>query len=247
MSLPIISILLLMALVATAVKWRRTGAVFGILSLLVIAGMGLPPLPRYFLDLLQPYDEGAIPAWKAKNAIVVLGAGTVPGRSRIELSSNGRIRVWKAALLYTACKSIPGRSCTLLLSGGDPLKNGATEAEVMARELASLGISANEMILEEQSRNTFQNAKNIASLLKGKNFDLVALTTSGTHMRRAMLFFSFFLINAVPAPADRTSGLSANLPVSFNLVAADTVMHETLGILQFHFYNLMGWNKPPSA
>lgn len=247
MSLPLIFLLSAASLVALLLKRRRTGMWLAAASLLVTAVLGLPPLPSALLSSLQEHDEGVYPEWKTKNAIVVLGAGTLPGKQRVELTSNGRVRVQRAADLYFSCARTKKRGCQLFLSGGDPLKNGATEAAVMARELEAIGVPKAELTLEDQSRNTFQNARNTAPLVRGKGYELTVLTTSDTHMRRALLFFSFFLVDAVPAPADRLTAFRAKLPVSFNLTATDVAMHEYLGILQFRFYNLMGWNKRPEA
>ncbi len=247
MSLPLIFLLSAASFVALLLKRRRTGLWLAASSLMVTAMLGLSPLPSALLTALQTHHESAYPDWKTRNAIVVLGAGTLPGNGRVELTSNGRIRVQRASELYFSCARIRTRSCQLFLSGGDPLKNGATEAAVMARELEAMGVPKTELILEADSRNTFQNARNTAPLLRGKGFELTVLTTSGTHMRRALLFFSFFLVEAVPAPADRLTAFRSSLPVSFNLTATDVAMHEYLGILQFRLYNLMGWNKRPEA
>lgn len=247
MSLPLIFLLSAASFLALLLKRRRTSLGLAAASLLVTAALGLPPLPSALLYSLQEHNEGSYPEWKARNAIIVLGAGTIPGNGRVELTSNGRVRVQRAADLYFSCASIKKRGCQLFLSGGDPLKNGATEAAVMARELEAMGVPKADLILEAESRNTFQNARNTAPLVRGKGYELTVLTTSGTHMRRALLFFDFFLVRAVPAPADRLTAFRASLPVSFNLMATDVAMHEYLGILQFRFYNLMGWNKRPEA
>ena len=246
MSLPLILSLAALSLLAFLLRWRRSGIALAGLSLLLAAAVGLSPLPSALLASLQVHDEGRDPEWKARNAIVLLGAGTVPGPSRVELTLSGRARTLRAASLYFSCKQ-NRRSCQIFPSGGDPLRNGETEAAVMARELRALGVPAADLTLETESRNTFQNARNTAPLVRGKGYELTVLTTSGTHMRRALLFFSFFLVDAVPAPADRLSAFRSALPVSFNLVATDTAMHEYIGMLQFRFYNLMGWNKKPEA
>lgn len=259
MSLPFIFVVATAALAAFLLKWRRSGLSLLALSLLTAAAAGLPPLPAALLAGLQVHDESRDPEWKSRNAIIVLGAGTVPGgtpakpldgtpsKPTVELTLNGRTRVLRAAHLYFACLQGAKRDCHLFLSGGDPLKNGATEAAVMARELGKLGVRAADITLEAESRNTFQNARNTAPLVRAKGYELAVLTTSGTHMRRAMLFFSFFLVDATPAPADRVTPYRAAMPVSFNLAATDMAMHEYLGIFQFHFYNYMGWNEKPGA
>lgn len=247
MSLPVIFSLAALSLLAFLLRWRRSGFALAGLSFLLAAAVGLPPLPSALLASLQVHDEGADPEWKTKNAIVLLGAGTAPGPSRVELTVNGRTRTLRAATLYFSCKQGKQRSCQIFPSGGDPLRNGETEAAVMARELKALGVPPADIILEAESRNTFQNARNTAPLVRGKGYELTVLTTSGTHMRRALLFFSFFLVDAVPAPADRLSAFRSALPVSFNFTATDTAVHEYMGMLQFRFYNLMGWNKKPEA
>jgi uncharacterized SAM-binding protein YcdF (DUF218 family) len=61
-------------------------------------------------------------------------------------------------------------------------------------------------------------------------------------MRRALIFFSHFGIDAEAAPADRLDASIGVFPNSLNFTMMDIALHESLGVLQYHFYNLMGWN-----
>ena len=72
----------------------------------------------------------------------------------------------------------------LILTGGNPDKNGITEAEVMKRLLLKRGVSADRMILEDKSDSTKQNFANTTELINPE--EPVVLITSSYHMDRAV-------------------------------------------------------------
>lgn len=201
---------------------------------------------QFALSKLQDTAHVLRPEWKSRNAIVILGFGTVKWTQTGEVVSPSFAypRIQEGARLYYSCKQNLSTECKILVSGGDPLGNGISEAEVMAGELNAIGIPKGDIILEAKSRNTFQNARFSAPLLK--NFDHVYLVTSGFHMKRAQTYFDHFFPGAEPAPADQMAMPKSAYPFALNFVYLDIALHESLGILRYYFYNWMGWN-PPSA
>lgn len=122
------------------------------------------------------------------------------------------------------------------------MRNGKTEADVMATELQWAGVSVQDLLVETESTNTFENARNTAPMLKG--YEKIYLVTTGIHMKRAMLFFKHFVTSIDPAPADKMQAFVTIIPISPNLIFFDFALLEYLGILQYKIYNLMGWNPP---
>lgn len=208
---------------------------------LILSGSGI--VTRTLLENLQTAPRLDPPNWKERNAIVVLGFGTVKWTSPVSVTSASfaYARIFEGLRLYQSCVKA-AKVCRILVTGGDPMRNGEAEGDVMARELVAAGASAQDLIIENKSNNTFQNAKFSAPLLAG--FDRIYLVTSGVHIPRAMTFFTHFLNGVTPAPADRMNSLQTILPVSPNLIYFDFAVHEYAGILTYHIYNFMGWNPP---
>ncbi len=71
----------------------------------------------------------------------------------------------------------------------------ATSASV----LLTLGLPADRLVLESQSRNTADSAARVVPLLGGRPF---ALVTSAGHLPRSMATFAKAGLRPVPVPAD---------------------------------------------
>lgn len=230
-------------------SWKRTAWTLLLLSCVIfylcISGI----IPKLLLSDLQgdtamPYQS----EFGAKNAIVVLGGGAskVPLRTSQELYLPGLLtysRIEAGAKTYFSCKQA-GKQCLMILSGGDQAKTVHTEASLYKKEMLALGVKEADIILEDQSLNTFDNARNSAKIIFEKGIDPhsgVYLVTSGFHIRRSVLYFSFFYLNPRPVASDYFSVSTQWLPINaVNLVATDFALKEYLGILRFHVYNLLG-------
>ena len=244
MTLNVLLILTALASALAWLRWRRcSGVLFGLAVLLLVAtGCGL--LPTWLLARLQ--SDVAVDApivWGQRNAIVLLGAGTVrvgnAGTVEASLFAYGRIS--KAAMLYRACRQAP-RECKVEVSGGDARGLGQSEAAIYALDLQRLGVDPADLLLEPRSMNTWQNAQFSGALLKAYGADRVLLVSSGFHLRRGMLYFSHFGIHATPVRADYVSGVASWKPLSYNFTMADMALHEYAGIARYRWYNAMGWN-----
>jgi len=248
MSLLLLFLILLLATLFFYFKRPRAGASFLALSLFMILLIGQGWLPVPVLRHLQNQPPLTSPQWKEKNVIIVLGLGTVlwPDSALVSTHPIGVSRVREAARLYTHCKS-HSKSCTILASGGDPAGNKISEAEVIKRELGEIGIPLADVLAERESRNTFQNARFSNKILQQHGFDHTVLVTSGTHLKRALLYFAHFGISADGAPSDRFAAVAAPFPIALNFILLDSAIHEHLGMLRYHLYNWLGWNPPKEA
>lgn len=244
MTLDALLILILLAIVLALLKWRRCSRALWVLAAILLLATGCGPLPRWLLARLQSDVAMEAPiAWGQRNAIVLLGAGTVRvghgGRVEASLFAYGRIS--KAAALYRACRQ-SGNACKVEVSGGDARGLGESEAAIYAGDLQRLGVDAADLLLEPRSMNTWQNAQFSGPLLKSWGADRVLLVSSGFHLRRGLLYFSHFGIQAMPVRADYVDGVMSWWPQSYNFTMADLALHEYAGIARYQFYNAMGWN-----
>ncbi|TAN16920.1 MULTISPECIES: YdcF family protein [Rhodanobacter] len=244
MTVTVLLILLVLAGVLALLGWRRCSWALLASALTLLLAVGCGPLPIWLLAQLQSGPAAAVPIdWGQRNAIVLLGAGTVraAGSGEVEASLFAYGRIGKAAELYRACRRA-GRECKVEVSGGDALGLGRPEAAVYADDLQRLGVDAADLLLDSRSMNTWQNAQFSSPLLKAYGADRVLLVSSAYHLRRSTLYFAHFGIHAIPVPADHVDGVLSWLPLSYNFAMADVALHEYSGIVRYHVYNAMGWN-----
>lgn len=188
--------------VLLVLRWRRTGRALVAIGLAWLCLWSLPE-PSFWLvrSLEARFPQHPATAYRTADAIVLLGGGMqgrdVPWVQRPEASNGAADRVWFAARLYKA-----GRAPTVLVSaGGDP-RDGEIEAFAMAALLESLGVPKAALLLETQSRNTWQNALYSQRLMDAHHLHTALLVTSAMHMRRALAAFRTRGIAVLPAPAD---------------------------------------------
>lgn len=235
---------LLLLLAAVMFLFRRRRASFALVILFLCGALlgGTPFVPSFLLSRLQVYPRLEQGDWTKRTAIFLLGAGgTRRSGGAVTSSTFGFSRVFEAARLFHDCSS-SGGFCVVVPCGGDALGLGITEAEIMKRELVAVGVPEAAIISESRSRNTFQNALFGREAVAGMGFESLVLVTSGVHMARAMKFFTHFGLDVLPAPSDQLQAVRSFVPVAMNFFVMDLSVHELLGIVKFHVYNLMGWN-----
>jgi uncharacterized SAM-binding protein YcdF (DUF218 family) len=88
-------------------------------------------------------------------------------------------------------------AATLVLSGGKVF-NQTPSAEVMASVAHMLGVPPDDVIVDAESRETQETAKNTHALVNTEPFFLV---TSASHMPRAVAMFTQVGMHPLPAPA----------------------------------------------
>lgn len=216
-------------------RWRTVGRglITGGVVLLLVSSFGpfsgclLRPLEHRYPPLLDSAAAGmADVTW-----VVVLGAGHVSDPSMpatTQLCPSGLARVVEGVRLY---RQVPGRK--LVVSGGtvfDPQSG----AKVMARAAAELGVPETDIVREDVSRDTEEEARELAAILDTDRFFLV---TEASHMPRSMAICRKQGLNPIAAPAhfrikDAGEGLRGPLaPDPRALHGAHRAVYEILGLL----------------
>ncbi|GAB4369767.1 MAG: YdcF family protein [Spirochaetales bacterium] len=136
------------------------------------------------------------------DAIVVLGGGTVahsPEMGRDDLEGEALKRLLYALRIHRRFRSGPAAP-PLVFSGGRVFDVGQdAEAAIMSRYAAEWGVDPGSILLELDSRTTWQNARNVSSRFRVQS---IVLVTSAYHMSRAVWCFEGQGIEVVPAPTD---------------------------------------------
>ncbi len=177
----------------------------------------------------------------ADAAVILGGAVGAPKPPRVYPDLNGTAdRVWHAARLYHA-----GKAPFVIASGGTlPWKDQQfREASAMKALLTSWDVSADSILTESTSSNTYQNAVHTAEMVEERGFDRVLLVTSALHMRRALATFRSAGVEVVPAATDykvvegETTLLSL-IPKAGALGGSTSAIREYVGYI---VYRWRGW------
>jgi uncharacterized SAM-binding protein YcdF (DUF218 family) len=167
-------------------------ALFYVLAIEPVKDFLLFPLENRYPPLEEENNEQL-------SAIVVLGGGIVCNspeeRGRTSLASDSLKRVVYGKLLHEAY-GLP-----IIVSAGNVVKVAGCEPEAWAakRVLLSLGVRADQVFMEDESRNTWENARYIEEKYKPVS---VLLVTSAYHMKRSVYCFEKHNIRCLPAPTD---------------------------------------------
>jgi uncharacterized SAM-binding protein YcdF (DUF218 family) len=153
--------------------------------------------------------------------IVVLCGGC---RSTGRLNEATCTRVEYGVQLYRR-----GLAPRLILSGGRRTPHRPSCAPRMKALAEQLGVSPDQMIVEDRSSRTSENAREVAQLLRGFAIREVLLVTGPLHMRRARLCFEKHGVRVACAPAPGTA---------HGALLAKEVLHEYLGLA---YYRVQGW------
>jgi uncharacterized SAM-binding protein YcdF (DUF218 family) len=219
-------------------KRRRQIAIAGAAVFWLLAtGWLAAPLIAWTEAGVTPVEH---PDMHGRTTLITLGIGTRRGETGLQAPPDGEARIRTTAALYRTCVQQATR-CTVVMSGGDPQHHGETEAAVYGRRLVAEGVAPGDLVLEPNSRTTYENAKFTASILRSQHDDTRILVASSYQMRRALLDFRHFGIDPQPVYSNRRRAQLGWLPRRDNLENANRALHELVGIVQFHVYRWLGW------
>jgi uncharacterized SAM-binding protein YcdF (DUF218 family) len=236
----------IVSLIAALVLWFRSrGALARIVAIPIFAFV---ILSVYAVDwvLARPLVAGYRPftvadAPSGKLAIVLLGGGgdsveDWDGHLLTFPYQDEAARTLEAARVF---KLMP--SAVVISSGGATPDMRESSAVVMQRVLVQLGVPPSQIVLEDRSRTTHDEAVLVKPMLARLGIDRVILVTSDIHMRRSMATFRDVGLDPVPAIA-RGAGPSTRtrwyIPTEDGLGYAAQVLHEYGGLV---VYGVRGW------
>lgn len=124
---------------------------------------------------------------------IVLGC---PAREDGKPSRMQRSRMNKAIQLYQE-----RRVHTILISGAG-VRNNFIEADVMAEYGFNNGIPINDILLEKEAQNTFDNLRLAKEICEQNRFHRSIVVTSRFHIRRSNFFVKKFFTNYAMCPTD---------------------------------------------
>lgn len=223
--------LLLLSVVAQMKGRRGTAVLLNVLGVVIIYYAATLPGARFFSEPLEAQYPAFAPGELPKaDAIVILGGAVSPqGQYGYGGDFNQAAdRLWAGVALFKA------ELAPLLVLSGGALSSPVPEAELMAEKLTGMGVEREALLLETESKNTYQNAVNTATLLKERDISHILLVTSGTHMRRALALFAAQGLQVTAAPTDHylpsyPEVVPDWLPTAERLSQSHRAIHEWVG------------------
>jgi uncharacterized SAM-binding protein YcdF (DUF218 family) len=227
---------------AAFLLWReaRTTLALGALVLFWLLASGWLTVP--LLAMAQHGARSVVdPAFGSHTAIILLGGGTHhDDEGRLVPKPDPLLRIGTTADLYASCKRMGG-VCTVIVTGGNPQHHEETEADNYLPWLLRRGVPRGDIVLDNHALTTYENGRNVASILGTRHDDSVILVTSAYHMRRALLDFDRFGVHPQPVVSNYRHAEPGILPRVVNLEDAEISLHELVGLAQFRVYRALGW------
>jgi uncharacterized SAM-binding protein YcdF (DUF218 family) len=237
--------LLLIALLLLWKDKRRPAVFFLMTAMAVLWGCSMPIVANTVLGQLeQRHPAVTLDQIPDSKCLVVLGGSIEPVQPpRVDINLlDSADRISKTASLYHA-----GKARLIIVSGGNQpwspqLKSEAVETRTL---LVAWGVPAEAIVLDETSRNTFENAFNSIAIMRESECRNALLVTSAAHMTRAVDSFARYDVEAFPVSVDvravRTMRLTVFdfIPDTRALGMTTNAMREWVGQKVYQF---RGWN-----
>ncbi len=218
-------------LIAGMIGRRRLAVTGSVLAFLILALSAWTSLGAMMLNPLEErFPRPPLP--QKVDGIVVLGGGFEGGinlvRGGYELSSGGD-RMVETAIL---ARRFPQAKVVVSGGNGSLFLDGEGDADTAPRLLGPLGVSADRLILEDKSRNTYENAVFSRQLVEPKPGETWLLVTSAKEDTALKALFDKAGFPTVPWPVDyRTSGKEG--VGLFRDNAADSLENTTMAIREW--------------
>ncbi|GKU31653.1 YdcF family protein [Clostridium folliculivorans] len=208
------------------------------LALLVSALIYISSIPLTANFIIHSLEYKFNPSSKLDgDVIVMLGGGAI--LSSPDISGIGSLSGSSANRLLTTARLYNKTKLPIIISGGSVYGESGSEAEIAKRQLIDLGINEKDIIAEDKSRTTTENAIYTSRIMKEHHFSKPILVTSAFHMDRSIMNFTAANIkNVIPYSADYftntrlTIGFKSFVPNANSFDTIVIALHEYLGMLQ---------------
>ncbi|MBP5857182.1 YdcF family protein [Marivibrio halodurans] len=248
------SVPLWIVLGAALLLWWRARRRRG-MSLVAVLGLGaaaltlgaMPAGPKLAERVLAPSDlpvlgeSGAIPAGIGQGVsdgpFIAIFSGGIVRYGADETVGTGEAAGWfpKPVTLRRVGRAMAvarARSLPVMLSGGRVPAEAPPESEVIARAMRL----EDTVLLERRSRNTYENARELAALAARRGWRRVIVATDRVHLRRAAACLraaGLVPVAVIPAEAPVDLGPGDLIPSVEGLADWRPVLREILGLVYY--------------
>jgi len=234
----LIALLLVLALLLMWLRRRRLAAtaiglaalMLGLFCFTTFAYVLVAPLENRFV---RPAEPGHV------DGIVVLGGAMETevntARHSWELKRSGDrfVETLRLALRHPEARILIAGAGSILSPGED------SEAEAGARFFRDFGIAPERLVLEDESRNTEENAINAKAVGQPQPGETWLLVTSAFHMPRSVGLFRRADFPVIPWPTDYMAPGNDRIGLKFdeaaeNLAISNIALREWIGLFGYY-------------
>lgn len=229
-------VILIVALFSKNVKRKRKALLSVFLMLLFFTN------PFIINQIMHAYEIRSVKSTdltKQYDVAIVLGGATRYFNSETirPVYGSGVDRLIQAVDLYKSQKVKK-----ILLTGGSGylLNQDFKESDVLRKVLLTMAVADSDIVIENKSRNTYENAKMTSEILKTNKYGSSFLViTSAFHIRRTKACFDKQDIMADYYPVDEHSGAlqltpdKMFMPNEGALIGWNLLIHEWIGLVSY--------------
>lgn len=238
--MPVSIFIVAIMLLAVYIIRKPSHKLLGILLVLLALSMYITSIPIFAVSINNFIDHAyqhQTPPKGAKAAVIVLAGGWSTDENGVPFqpSISTMERLYAAVKLS---KELPSCCKFLIMSGGYDIYSEPTVsvASIMQDAAKTMDCRA-KIILEDKSRNTDENLKYSAEIIKQLGVKYVVIVTSNSHMERAMNFARQYIPEDIKIYAYPSGGyrpkmemtLKAFLPDVRALSASCVAIKELIG------------------
>jgi len=240
--LHILSLIILVQLfVIFFIQSKKLVILFSKLFLILFLFFGYIPLSNFLLSKMEDYIQPSKYPIQQLTGIVVLGGSFNSGldskeRNEVSLNSSAE-RLTKALEIYKKNPRI-----LILFSGfsGELKPRGWSESDMAKKFFLDQGVKLDNLIFENQSRNTFENIKYSKDIIANYN-GTWGLITSANHMPRSYFAFKKQGLILEPISVDYKTSTRRIFWINFNITSGlsdwNILLHEFIGITYYKITN----------
>ncbi|TEW56168.1 envelope biogenesis factor ElyC [Psychromonas sp. RZ22] len=237
MPLPFSLLLLFISLLLLFFTQRqKTAKILVLCSFIILFSFSVLPNANHLVKPLERQYPDLINAHQSLDYILVLGSSGIHDQSipiTGQLSFTALSRFSEALRLYYANPN------AYIVVSGSGFGDTQSHAQLLQTLAISFTIPRQRIIRLDDTKDTNQEAQQMATIIDGKK---AALVTSATHMPRAMKLFKQYNQTPIPAPAmylakENNHKLPSYIyiPSAYQLYKSQVALHEYLGQLQAWF------------
>lgn len=222
-------------------RWRHWGRGLVTAAALVTFAVAMFPIGPLLLQPIEDRFPPAVTLPPRVDGVIVLGGVVddyIIGKRGVPKSMTATASPRLDAFLeimrrYPLARHIFTGGSITLINGRD------TEADVVRRIFARIGVDTTRIIFEDRSRNTFENAVFTYELVKPEPDQIWIIITSARHMPRAIgTFRKAGWHNLVAFPVDfateRHEDFQPDFGLGSNLHFVSEALREYIGLLAYH-------------
>jgi len=234
-------VILIQIFIIFFLKSKKLTISFSKLFIILFLIFGYTPLSKFLLSKIEDYIQPSkFPVEKLTGVIILGGSfdSALASKERNEvLLNNSAERLTKAIEIYKRNSRV-----LILFSGfsGELRPGSWSESDMAKKFFLDQGVRIDNLIFENQSRNTFENVKYSKDIINSHK-GTWALITSANHIPRSFFTFKKQGLILEPISVDYRTSVSKIFWINFNISDGlkdwTIILHEMIGIIYYKITN----------